>query len=130
MMKCELVFDDWRKAGVAESIYYTELGNQLSNGDLHSGTVSNVEVSMPKYVEQELKRAWDRHQAYAVFRLVPRSGRLTKKRIKKKEPRCEWKDDEDGNWHTQCKNSFSFEDGVPSANGMKFCCYCGKILIE
>ena len=32
-------------------------------------------------------------------------------------------------WHTSCGNDFYIEnDETPSANGMKYCCYCGKSL--
>jgi hypothetical protein len=38
---------------------------------------------------------------------------------------CQWKEDENGPWATQCGQSFEFTyDGVKE-NGFKFCCYCG-----
>lgn len=40
--------------------------------------------------------------------------------------RCEWTEDEDGNWDTACDNKDRFIEGGPYENGMKFCCYCGK----
>lgn len=43
---------------------------------------------------------------------------------------CTWTEDEDGNWDTACGDKFVFIDGPPSANGCKFCCYCGKPLNE
>ena len=33
-------------------------------------------------------------------------------------------------WETECDNAFNLIDGTPSENGMKFCPYCGKKLIE
>jgi len=39
---------------------------------------------------------------------------------------CEWKQDQDGNWDTGCKNAFIFTDGGPWENGFNFCPYCGK----
>jgi hypothetical protein len=43
---------------------------------------------------------------------------------------CVWAEDFDGNWDTMCQQSFVFIDGSPSENKMKFCCYCGKELVE
>lgn len=33
-------------------------------------------------------------------------------------------------WDTQCGDAFVFIDGTPTENSMKFCCYCGKPLME
>ncbi len=41
---------------------------------------------------------------------------------------CNWAEDEDGNWFTDCGDGFTFIDGTPDENHMKFCCYCGKPL--
>lgn len=46
------------------------------------------------------------------------------------EMACKWSEDEDGNWFTGCGEAFIIIDGKPSDNGMKFCCYCGKLLKE
>lgn len=43
---------------------------------------------------------------------------------------CDWKEDEEGNWHTDCDNIFVLTNGGPQANGMEFCCYCGERLKE
>ena len=43
---------------------------------------------------------------------------------------CEWMADENGNWFTECDNAFTFIDGTPVENGMAFCCYCGRKLVE
>jgi hypothetical protein len=44
---------------------------------------------------------------------------------------CEWKQDENGAWWTDCGNGFEFNnEGSPKDNKMKFCCYCGKPLIQ
>ncbi len=41
--------------------------------------------------------------------------------------KCAWITD--GNtWETSCRHSFWLEDGTPSDNGMRYCCYCGKPL--
>lgn len=44
-------------------------------------------------------------------------------------PSCEWHEDEDGIWETSCGQSWTFPEGGPEDNGMKFCHQCGKHLI-
>ena len=51
------------------------------------------------------------------------------------EPKeCQWLNDpsDDFNyvWQTDCGHEFVFNEGTPSYNGAKFCCYCGKKLVE
>lgn len=55
---------------------------------------------------------------------------MTTKSAKQLLPRCRWTEDEDGNWDTDCNNKHVLNDGGPKANGMMFCCYCGKHLQE
>jgi hypothetical protein len=47
---------------------------------------------------------------------------------------CTWQynSDEFGEdtWATSCGETFLINDGVPSDNKMKFCCYCGGSLVE
>ena len=45
---------------------------------------------------------------------------------------CNWsqEDDEYGSWETDCGQSFILNDGTPSDNRLKYCCYCGKPLTE
>jgi hypothetical protein len=43
---------------------------------------------------------------------------------------CTWTEDSDGNWETDCGETFILNDGTPKENHMKFCCYCGKPLKE
>lgn len=43
---------------------------------------------------------------------------------------CTWTEDVDGNWETTCGEIFVLEDGTPSENSMKYCCYCGASLKE
>jgi len=45
---------------------------------------------------------------------------------------CTWIQQDDGcdYWESSCGGAFSFNDDGPTANEMKFCCYCGKSLIE
>ena len=45
---------------------------------------------------------------------------------------CEWKeaDIDRGEWWTSCGEAFVFIDGGPVDNKMRFCCYCGRRLVE
>jgi hypothetical protein len=44
---------------------------------------------------------------------------------------CTWSGEEDGSsWSTSCRRAFWLEDGTPSENEMRFCCFCGKPLKE
>ncbi len=38
---------------------------------------------------------------------------------------CEWAEDSDGIWHTDCGNAFTYDSGTPEENSTKFCQYCG-----
>ena len=42
---------------------------------------------------------------------------------------CEWLQDDDGIYHSFCGDAFTFFDGGPKENSMKFCCYCGGKLV-
>ncbi len=44
---------------------------------------------------------------------------------------CAWiQEGECDLWGTECGNAFTLNEGSPSDNGMKFCCYCGAELVE
>lgn len=38
---------------------------------------------------------------------------------------CVWAEDIEGNWETACGEMFTFIDGGPEENRVKFCHYCG-----
>lgn len=40
---------------------------------------------------------------------------------------CSWEEVGEA-WETTCGHSFMLNDGTPSDNGMRYCCYCGKPL--
>ena len=42
---------------------------------------------------------------------------------------CAWREDE-GVWDTDCGNAFEINEGGPTENKMKYCCYCGKEIEE
>jgi hypothetical protein len=44
---------------------------------------------------------------------------------------CGWAEDSDGSaWETSCRKLFILNDGGPAENGMNFCPFCGKALVE
>lgn len=43
---------------------------------------------------------------------------------------CMWETDDDGISHTACGEAFALDSGTPAENRMRFCCYCGKPLVE
>jgi len=43
---------------------------------------------------------------------------------------CKWTEDESATWNTECGGAFDLSWGTPSENGMRFCSYCGKELVE
>jgi hypothetical protein len=44
---------------------------------------------------------------------------------------CEWvQEGECDLWGTECGEAFTLNEGAPSDNNMRFCCYCGASLIE
>lgn len=43
---------------------------------------------------------------------------------------CDWYQNSDGLWWTDCGSLFEFNDGGPFLNNIKFCGYCGKKLVE
>ena len=69
-MRVKLIFEDWRQIGHAESIYNTELGLELSMGDLHSGSTWEADLTCPG-ITRRLREAFTDHHAYAVFRIMP-----------------------------------------------------------
>ena len=73
-MKCKLVMEDWRQTGIAESIYSTPLGVELSMMDMHSGTTFDATIELPSHVADEIETAWCKHGAYPVLRLMPNDG--------------------------------------------------------
>ena len=54
-MKVKMVFLDWKLKG--KSIYSTEVGNELSKGDFHSGTTFEGEIFLGLQKSEELKNA-------------------------------------------------------------------------
>lgn len=43
---------------------------------------------------------------------------------------CEWREDWEGNWETQCGEMWSLDDGSPADNKMSYCPGCGGKLMQ
>ena len=43
-------------------------------------------------------------------------------------PVCDWREDDDGIWHTGCGTSFFFDTDGPAENKFNFCYHCGAKL--
>jgi rRNA maturation endonuclease Nob1 len=41
---------------------------------------------------------------------------------------CIWREDEDGDWETECGKKFITRHGTPKNNGFKICPVCGRKL--
>lgn len=48
----------------------------------------------------------------------------------RKLSKCRWTQTESGQYDTACGNCFEIMEGSPTENHMKFCCYCGKPLVD
>lgn len=71
-MKFKLAFFDWKKIGESNSIYNTELGVELSSGDLHGGSVFEAEIDFKdKEILQKIEKHFRMYKAYPVFSLIP-----------------------------------------------------------
>lgn len=42
--------------------------------------------------------------------------------------KCDWREDENGAWQTECKHLFEFINDGPEENKFKFCPFCGGAL--
>jgi hypothetical protein len=42
---------------------------------------------------------------------------------------CQWREDTEGRWDTECGQCFDFNDGGPKENKALWCQYCGGELI-
>lgn len=52
-------------------------------------------------------------------------------KIKIRINQCKWTyDSNNGLYETSCDKSFIIIDGYPFENDMKYCCYCGKPIME
>lgn len=52
------------------------------------------------------------------------------KRDKQKIASCNWQEDDEGIYETECGEMFEFTASGPDANGFVFCPYCGLELCE
>ena len=44
---------------------------------------------------------------------------------------CVWREDCDGEmWSTDCGKGFTLIEDTPAENGMRYCCFCGRALVQ
>lgn len=43
---------------------------------------------------------------------------------------CQWEENEDGVWETECDNTFKFICATPAENEFEYCPFCGKVILE
>ena len=66
-----------------------------------------------------------REALYAIRPTVERIEREREAATAKRVPPCEWAEDDDGVWQTDCGEAHQFTDGGPVENSQRFCGYCG-----
>lgn len=81
-----------------------------------------------------------RFQARGSWGRFPKSpqngGTMSEQETRRQEERkvdpvpCDWRQDDEGNWDTECGETFILNEGGPEQNKMHFCCYCGARLRE
>ncbi|MCR4300661.1 MAG: hypothetical protein NUV51_03550 [Sulfuricaulis sp.] len=47
-----------------------------------------------------------------------------------KAKQCRWVEDDNGTYATGCRRYFQITEGTPEENHFRFCCYCGKPLVQ
>ena len=81
-----------------------------------------LEITLNKLneiIEQQGKRIKELEDTYPL-----RMNNMAKQK-------CKWTYDDSFNlWLTECGDEFSLITGTPSDNKMRFCPYCGRILVE
>lgn len=45
------------------------------------------------------------------------------------EAKCEWREDQDGTWWTECDEGHQFTTDGPVENNHRYCPYCGSELV-
>ena len=43
---------------------------------------------------------------------------------------CTWTEDANGFWDTSCDNAHTIINGTPADNLMRYCCYCGHLIVQ
>jgi hypothetical protein len=72
-----------------------------------------------------LKTSKNQHAGWSGIDMVCDFIRIA---VIKREGPCEWSDDGEGNWSTECGQLFVLIEGSPHQNGMRYCYHCGRKL--
>ena len=78
--------------------------------------------------------AIDKAKAYLATVTAPggeyHARHIIKEMINELEAACTWTESVGGYWATDCGESFEIHEGGPDENGLRYCCFCGRQLIE
>lgn len=96
----------------------------MTYGDLPDAVRPLIEPHIWDNKNISQQRDWAVQQLAKVVARTPEPPPFTR------EPSCEWKLDDDGIYQTSCGHSFFFDTDDATANGGKFCFYCGKGLVD
>lgn len=89
------------------------------------------ELSAAKSETEKVKHDRNRIGMEIRGEYLPKLAAMQKELEASKKPKvCEWKQDEDGNWHTGCGNIHVLLHGTPSDNKMAWCCSCSGKVVE
>lgn len=75
------------------------------------------------------KAAEAERQMFGAFALA-RNVVAENARLRERVGECAWSEDSEGVWNAACGEMFTFNDGGPYDNRVKFCPYCGKKLAQ
>lgn len=82
-----------------------------------------------QYVSADFARQLERDIAELNDRLIDRQKTLMAELVNNSSGNrnpCDWKQDDDGNWDTSCKQCMCFDYAPPFEQGYRFCHHCGK----
>lgn len=76
----------------------------------------------------QCKSLWQYHTDDCPVPIVSRLLAIARAAEQKPAKRCDWTEDEDGNWDATCGGKFVLNTGTPRENSFKYCAYCGGAL--
>ena len=61
---------------------------------------------------------------------IQSGNRILYESLRARPRECVWQDDpREPYWSTECGDAYTFLEGGPKDNGMKYCCYCGGAIL-
>lgn len=100
---------------------------------MEDAAVNNL-IEQNKRLELENKRFREKDGWKDIVHCQTNKIILQEERIKDLEAKvgkcCLWTQDEGGIYDTGCNNRFELVAGTPKDNKMKYCPYCGKLIVQ